>query len=219
MSLESIINQMGQTGGKEIFETGSKLNETGRNWNGELPSNESKSYNNKWDGSLPKEQSPKTNWDGSFTTDDRTGNNEITREFENFFDGMDKRNPSSHVYNDAGVNLDALEKIELRGKEYSVFKTDIDPQLEGPDGITNKQRMSEGNAPYVDKDGKLTKIELHHHEQMDQGPLVELDKDSHNNNEAVLHPGQGKGEGRGMDTQWDARRNEYWLQRAEEFNV
>jgi hypothetical protein len=215
MSIESVMQQIGKAGVKELSESVSNIKETGPKWDGALPSKEY--TRDGWDGSLPKEQKQKTAWDGSLPEAIKEGPYGVTRGIENFHEGIDKESPSGKIYNDAGVNIDNPEKKLLRGKEYDVYKIDIDPQLEGPDGITNQKRMSEGNAAYVDRDGKLTKVDFHHHEQKDQGPLVELDKDTHKNNEAVLHPGQGRSEGRGIDTQWDARRQEYWQQRAEEF--
>ena len=77
--------------------------------------------------------------------------------------------------------------------------------------------MGNGEAPYVDRDGKQTKVELHYHGQQGDSPLVELDSDTHGKNEAVLHPNRGKDTGRGDDPQWNQKRGDHWQQRASEF--
>jgi hypothetical protein len=126
--------------------------------------------------------------------------------------------PSSQegiIYTDAGVDLENPITENLQGKEYTVYTCDIDPTLECPDGRTNAERMSNGEAPYVERNGKLEKITLHHHEQKND-VLVELDQKTHQSNNEALHPHYGAGEGRGEDPSWDARREEHWKNRAAE---
>lgn len=53
------------------------------------------------------------------------------------------------------MDLDNLKTENLQGQEYTVYELEIDPDLEGPDGRTNGERMTNGEAPYVDRNGKL----------------------------------------------------------------
>ena len=63
----------------------------------------------------------------------------------------------AQIYKNANV-----EPAEVNGKPV-LARNDIDPDLEGPDGKTNLERMREGNAPYyADENGKLKRYELHH---------------------------------------------------------
>ena len=125
---------------------------------------------------------------------------------------------TAQIYNDAGVETEKPEKETLCEKEYDVYKNkDIDPDLRAPDGSTNRERMERGEAPYILRDGKLEKVELHHHDQQDGGPLVELPRDAHHNHNKELHPKNGKGEGRGPDPQWGKRVGEHWKQRAGDY--
>jgi hypothetical protein len=125
---------------------------------------------------------------------------------------------ATQIYNDAGVETEKPEKETLCEKEYDVYKNkDIDPDLRAPDGSTNRERMERGEAPYILRDGKLEKVELHHHNQQDGGPLVELPRDAHHNHNKELHPKNGKGEGRGPDPQWGKRVGEHWKQRAGDY--
>ena len=45
--------------------------------------------------------------------------------------------------------------------------------------VTNRQLMKKGQAPYVVKNGKPERIELHHSRQNAEGPLYELGSSTH----------------------------------------
>lgn len=125
---------------------------------------------------------------------------------------------SKEVYEKANVDVKNLRVENLAGKEHQFhILNDIDPNLIGPNGETNLEKMKKGNAPYALREGKLEKVELHHHGQNNDGVLVELDKKTHNNNESVLHPNQNKDEGRGDDPDWNQKRKEHWEKRAGDF--
>lgn len=130
---------------------------------------------------------------------------------------IDPESDEGKIYKGDGVDVENPIKEKLGEQEVDVYRMDIDPNLLCPDGRTNKERMEAGEAPYVDRDGKLVKVELHHHGQNGKGPLVELGSDTHKTNHATLHPNLGKGEGRGDDPQWSQQRKDHWQQRASEF--
>lgn len=85
--------------------------------------------------------------------------------------------------------------------EKDVYQQNIDPDLlvEETDKVTgmvtrktNKERMERGQAPYVEKDGELQPIELHHSRQQDKGPIFEVSKGTHQakteHGAEALHP-------------------------------
>ena len=124
----------------------------------------------------------------------------------------------STIYDKSGVDLTKSVVEQLAEKSVEVFRNkNILSEMITPDGSTNLERMKDGLAPYVEVDGRLIKVELHHHRQNNDGPLIELDAFSHGSNRSELHPNQGKGEGRGEDTLWSQRVSEHWKQRSNEF--
>lgn len=123
------------------------------------------------------------------------------------------------IYRENGVDTDNPRLEILAGKEIEVYlNKDIDPTLCGPDGRTNLERMANGEAPYILRNGKLEKVELHHDQQNPDGPLVELSADAHKQNHGTLHPGSNKGEGRGDDPDWGVKKQDHWKKRANDFS-
>lgn len=122
------------------------------------------------------------------------------------------------IYENSGVDLANPVREQLADQLVDVFRNQqILPDLVGPDAQTNLERMESGLAPYIDSDGRLSKVELHHHQQQHEGPLVELDAVSHRSHHSDLHPRLEKGEGRGEDPLWSQKVAEHWKQRAAEF--
>ncbi len=118
------------------------------------------------------------------------------------------------IYERANVDVNNPITQTLVDKDFQTFRNPrIDGDLICPDGLTNTERAQSGLAAYNDMDGRLVKVELHHHGQKQDGPLIELDALTHRSNHAELHPGLGKGEGRGEDYLWSQRVSEYWKQR------
>jgi len=124
------------------------------------------------------------------------------------------------IYAKAGVDANDPKSEVLEGEHFTTFQQkDIDPHLKGP-GIdqTNLERMTDGLSPYMIVDGKLKKVELHHHEQNSNGPLVELDSQTHRAEATTfLHPHRGLGEGRGDNQMWQRQKEAYWKNRAKSF--
>ncbi len=67
--------------------------------------------------------------------------------------------------------------------EYKVYQQQVDPNARPfasqGDMRTNLQRMQEGKAPYVLKNGKYEQIQLHHAQQDGRGALFELTEQTH----------------------------------------
>ncbi|MGD9789583.1 MAG: HNH/ENDO VII family nuclease [Phycisphaerales bacterium] len=97
-------------------------------------------------------------------------------------------------------------------KRYNAFKDDsiIDPNYvhPGKDTRTNLQRMKDGNSP-VDKNGN--KIQIHHLDQSNDGPLVEMRQSDH---KEVSHPKRPSEIDRPA---FDPDREGYWMDRARDF--
>lgn len=124
-------------------------------------------------------------------------------------------------------------KTKKQFKEYDVYQRDVEPDLkiqrEHPRTgeiveETNIERMEKGKPPYVDKDGVLEPVELHHSRQQGGGPLFEVSKSTHSNtvDEAgakALHPyGREKNPHDPVDRKvFDKDRVEYWKDRAKDF--
>ena len=89
----------------------------------------------------------------------------------------------------------------------------FDPdQYNKKQGMTNKELMKSGKAP-IGKDGKY--INLHHHNQNPNGPLIEMLASEHSKKGSGLHPMR-----RGSKinrSQFSAFKQRYWKYRYERF--
>jgi hypothetical protein len=159
---------------------------------------------------------------------------------------------SSSVGKTASDNLFFTNKVQFSapengtGFDYDVYQQDIDPDLVvtltnrrtgRTTSITNRELMEEGKAPYVMKNGRQQRIELHHSRQNAQGPLFELSDVSHRARSGAgseaLHPyktnrgRQLNGDGFGPNVsqhptypvdraRFDKDRKNYWQQRFQQ---
>lgn len=90
----------------------------------------------------------------------------------------------AEIYKKAG-----LVEAEINGKKCLIDKN-IDMELKDKDGLTNKERIQNGNVPiYIDKNGEEKPMELHHIGQKSDAPLAELKWEVHRGkgNDAILH--------------------------------
>lgn len=89
---------------------------------------------------------------------------------------------------------------------------------------TNLDRMKNGKPPYIEKNGKLEPIELHHSRQNDKGSLFELSKSTHkitdkDKGAKALHPYSNKKNPdnpvpKDRSDGFDKERTQYWKDRA-----
>lgn len=110
----------------------------------------------------------------------------------------------------------------------TVYQQKTDPNLITKDKfgneVTNLDRMKKGQPPYIEKDGKLEPIELHHSRQNDKGSLFELSKSTHkitdkDKGAKALHPYGNKKNpdnpvAKDRSGGFDKERTEYWKERA-----
>lgn len=88
----------------------------------------------------------------------------------------------------------------------------FDPSAKDAFGKTNITRMSEGKSP-IGKDG--TEVQLHHYQQKDKGPIIEMTATEHRSNSRALHHYTNESE---IDRQGFNRwKQDYWNVRAKEF--
>ena len=109
------------------------------------------------------------------------------------------------------VYLDANLKEENVNGKTCLVKGDIDMEQKDEFGLTNSERMENGNAP-ISKDGQT--IELHHVGQKNDSPLAELTTQEHRGkgNDTVLHD---KAKPTEIDrTAFNTEREEHWKSRA-----
>lgn len=134
------------------------------------------------------------------------------------------------------------DKIFTKKKvnDRTAYQRKIDNEVKTKDGSTvnNQERMKQGLAPYVEKNGKLEKVELHHSRQNNNGSLFELTESTHRKTKTgqgaeALHPYKtAKGrEANGADysktgaehpynpvdrKEFNKERMEYWKERGSE---
>ncbi|MEW8537862.1 MAG: RHS repeat-associated core domain-containing protein, partial [Candidatus Thiodiazotropha endolucinida] len=111
-------------------------------------------------------------------------------------------------------------------------RSDIDPDLQGPDSRTNLERMRNGQPPYmIGSDGTLVTVELHHMIQTErlsddgQAPLAEVPADFHDRyyNQIHIYPRndpeyQSWRRNNPDDARrYDNYRRRYWRTRAHDF--
>jgi hypothetical protein len=114
----------------------------------------------------------------------------------------------------------SIEKVILRSgtkvnfKGTTVFKRNqtFDPDARDALGRSNSERMSRGFAP-IGKDGMP--VNLHHHQQRNKGPVVEMTATEHRKMNKDLHSYTRNSEiDRSPFNKW---KQEYWQNRAQDF--
>ena len=105
-------------------------------------------------------------------------------------------------------------ETEFKGK--TVYQDDslFNPNSVDKQGRTNIQRMEEGLAP-IGKDGKS--VNLHHVDQMDNGPIQEISATSHQQNYSDLHQNTGKSPSQINRPYFNKWRSSYWEWRASQY--
>lgn len=112
--------------------------------------------------------------------------------------------------------------------EYKVYQQQVDPNARPfasqGDMRTNLQRMQEGKAPYVLKNGKYEQIQLHHAQQDGRGALFELTEQTHlhhtnQTGRKAVHPYQNEQHPHFPveRTLFDKDQSAYWKDRAKQF--
>jgi filamentous hemagglutinin len=108
------------------------------------------------------------------------------------------------------------EPIQYNGNKVYQRNDLIDPgRVDSQTGLTNKQLMENGLAPYG-TDGK--KVNLHHMLQTQDGPIAEVTQGFHQKNTAVIHINSGSNIPSGINrAQFEKWKKDYWKTRASDF--
>jgi len=117
------------------------------------------------------------------------------------------------------IGISSFEKSLLKGAKFISVKGKLVAKrnqtfnpYEKINGMTNIERMRLGLAP-IGKDGKP--VELHHLKQKDDGIIIELTEQEHNEHSKDLHQYRDKTEiDRDEFNKW---REKYWKERAKDF--
>jgi hypothetical protein len=109
---------------------------------------------------------------------------------------------------------DTKNTTEFKGKTVTQNDSLFDPYAVDKQGRTNIQRMEDGLAP-IGYDGKS--INVHHIDQTNTGPVMEMPATEHQQNYSDLHSNTGQAPSqidRNAFNQW---REAYWKWRANDF--
>ncbi|WP_027085545.1 HNH/ENDO VII family nuclease [Cohnella panacarvi] len=118
--------------------------------------------------------------------------------------------------------------VKVAGKEVDVsrrvYQIEIDKNYNPKDpsaaGMSNKELMEKGRAPYVIKDGEESRVELHHLIQREPGGMVEIAETTHDKYSSALHglveDGNSFRNDPDLEKQYNNFRSNYWKMRANE---
>ena len=105
--------------------------------------------------------------------------------------------------------------VEVNGKTITMDNNTFDPAFVDKQGRTNVQRMEQGLAP-IGKDGKS--VNIHHIDQTNYGPVIEITATEHQKNYSKLHANRGKLPSQINRNEFNAWRINYWVWRSENLN-
>jgi hypothetical protein len=108
----------------------------------------------------------------------------------------------------AGANQRDYRFTSYQGSMVAQRDSTFDPHQRGPQGRTNIERMRDGRPP-LDREEK--EVVLHHGNQKNEGPMIELTRAEHLNIAVRLDPSQINRQ------ESNSFRRDYWRTRAESF--
>ena len=96
--------------------------------------------------------------------------------------------------------------VDVNGKTVTMDKNTFDPGFVDKQGRTNTQRMEQGLAP-IGTDGKS--VNIHHIDQTDNGPVMEITATEHQQNYSKLHTNIGQAPSKINRSKFNKWRREY----------
>ncbi len=105
--------------------------------------------------------------------------------------------------------------INVNGKTVVTDNSTFDPYFIDKQGRTNIQRMEQGLAP-IGTDGKS--VNLHHIDQTNSGPVMEITATEHQQNYSILHSNLGQSPSQINRAEFNIWRKGYWEWRSENLN-
>ena len=101
-----------------------------------------------------------------------------------------------------------VRTIEVNGRKIIQNDKLIDPsRIDSSTGLTNKQLMEQGKAP-IGPDGN--RINIHHINQTNDGPVMEITSTDHQQNSKILHTNTGQYPSKINRNEFNAWRIQYW---------
>ena len=101
--------------------------------------------------------------------------------------------------------------VDVNGKTVTMDKNTFDPGFVDKQGRTNTQRMEQGLAP-IGTDGKS--VNIHHIDQTDNRPVMEITATEHQQNYSKLHTNIGQAPSKINRSKFNKWRREYWKWRS-----
>ena len=101
--------------------------------------------------------------------------------------------------------------IEFNGKSVKMNNDTFNPNLVDKQGRTNIQRMEQGLSP-IGTDGKS--VNIHHIDQTNDGPVIEITATEHQQNYSKLHTNTGQSPSQIDRKEFNNWRKEYWKWRG-----
>ncbi len=101
--------------------------------------------------------------------------------------------------------------VEVNGKTVTMDNSTFDPNFVDKQGRTNVQRMQQGLAP-IGTDGKS--VNIHHIDQTNNGPVMEITATEHQQNYSSLHTNTGQEPSQINRSEFDSWRKGYWQWRS-----
>ena len=98
--------------------------------------------------------------------------------------------------------------VDVNGKTVTMDKNTFDPGFVDKQGRTNTQRMEQGLAPIG------TDVNIHHIDQTDNGPVMEITATEHQQNYSKLHTNIGQAPSKINRSKFNKWRREYWKWRS-----
>ena len=101
--------------------------------------------------------------------------------------------------------------VDVNGKSVTMDNSTFDPNFVDKQGRTNVQRMEQGLAP-IGTDGKS--VNIHHIDQTNNGPVMEITATEHQQNYSKLHTNIGQSPSQINRTEFNSWRKGYWEWRS-----
>ena len=107
--------------------------------------------------------------------------------------------------------VDSKKLVDVFGKTVTMDNITFDPNFVDKQGRTNVQRMEQGLAP-IGRDGKS--VNIHHIDQTNSGPVMEITATEHQQNYSNLHTNIGQEPSQIDRNAFSSWRKEYWQWRS-----
>lgn len=115
------------------------------------------------------------------------------------------------VHRKSASNKGHERTVKIIGKTVIMNSDLFDPDLVDGRKRTNVQRMEQGLAP-IGRDGKS--VQLHHIDQTDDGPVMEITATDHQRNYSILHANTGQFPSKIDRKSFNAWRKMFWKERV-----